>query len=328
MDLPGTALFMCALVCLILALQWGGATKPWGSGDVIGTLVGFGVIIIAFIAWEIYQDERALLVPRLLKQKSTILLASFQIFGSAAFMLFMVSCTSISSLKHALTSMKYYLPIYFQVVSDVTAAQSGIRNLPFILGICLFTIVSGMTIMVTGHFIPLMIIGSTLSTLGSGLLYTLDIGTPTGKWIGYQIVAGIGFGLVIQIPIIVSQAISKPADLSSITAIIIFFQTLGFTIFVSMGQTLFTNQLVTSAPKYVPGIDVNLMVSTGATDIRKVFPADQVAGIVHAYMDGLKNAYAMSIAVAGTSFIIAMCVLLFDRRRLNQDETKNATGAA
>jgi MFS family permease len=89
MDLPGTFIFMAALVCLILALQWGGASKSWGSADVVGTLVGFAAILAVFIALEIYQDERALLVPRILKQKSTILLSLFQVFGSASFMLFM-----------------------------------------------------------------------------------------------------------------------------------------------------------------------------------------------------------------------------------------------
>lgn len=93
MDLPGTALFLCALVCLILALQWGGTTKSWRSADVIGCVVGFILLIITFIGVEIYQDERALLIPRIMKQKSLILMASFQIFGSAAFMMFMVSGT-------------------------------------------------------------------------------------------------------------------------------------------------------------------------------------------------------------------------------------------
>lgn len=184
-----------------------------------------------------------------------------------------------------------------------------------------------MVITVTGHFIPLIIVGTILGTVGSGLIYTFNIGTPSSEWIGYQTVAGIGFGLIIQVPIIVCQAIAKPADLSSFTAIIIFFQTLGFTIFVAIGQSLFTNQLVLSVPKYVRGIDTALVVTTGATDIRRVFPAEQVPGIIHAYMDGLKNAYALAIAVAGISFLVSIYVLVFDYRRLNQEETAKATGA-
>jgi len=49
MDLPGIT---GALVCYIFALQWGGVAKPWGSADVVGTLVSFGVLTIAFIVCE------------------------------------------------------------------------------------------------------------------------------------------------------------------------------------------------------------------------------------------------------------------------------------
>jgi hypothetical protein len=173
-----------------------------------------------------------------------------------------------------------------------------------------------------------MIIGTVLSTTGSGLVYTFNVGTPSSEWIGYQIIAGIGFGLVIQIPIIVAQALSSPKDLSSVTALMIFFQSLGFALFVSVGQTLFTNELVSAAPKYVPGVDAAKVVSTGATELRDTFPAGQIPGLVHAYMDGLKNAYIMAIALAGVSVLISVAILVFDRRRLNQEETKKAGGGA
>lgn len=100
MDLPGTFILMGALVCIILTLQWGGATKSWGSADVIGTLIGFILIITVFIAVEIYQDDRALLVPRILKNKSMALLSLFQVFGSASFILFLYCMSSYYNLTH------------------------------------------------------------------------------------------------------------------------------------------------------------------------------------------------------------------------------------
>jgi hypothetical protein len=34
-DLWGTAAFIPAIICLLLALQWGGTKYPWGSGRII-----------------------------------------------------------------------------------------------------------------------------------------------------------------------------------------------------------------------------------------------------------------------------------------------------
>ena len=112
---------MAAVVCFLLALQWGGATKSWGNSDVVGTLVGGAVILILFVGIEIYQNERALLVRRLLTNKTIALACVFQFFNSGAFMVDL-----------------YFLPEYFQSVGGVSAANSGVRNLPFILGICMF----------------------------------------------------------------------------------------------------------------------------------------------------------------------------------------------
>ena len=89
MDFPGVLIFLASLVCLILALQWGGVSESWGSANVVGTLVGFFAIGLVFVALEIYQGERAMIVPRLLKQKTMMLLAAYQITASAGFMLFM-----------------------------------------------------------------------------------------------------------------------------------------------------------------------------------------------------------------------------------------------
>lgn len=65
LDLVGAALMMGLIISYILALQYGGQTHPWSSGTVIGLLVGFPAILAVFVAWEIFLQERAMIVPRL-----------------------------------------------------------------------------------------------------------------------------------------------------------------------------------------------------------------------------------------------------------------------
>lgn len=70
----------------------------------------------------------------------------------------------------------------------------------------------------TGYVKPILPFGAVLATIGTGLFYTLDIGTSTGKWAGYQILAGAGWGASIQFPMIIAQSSVQPQDLSMITA--------------------------------------------------------------------------------------------------------------
>jgi hypothetical protein len=70
MDLVGAFLMMGLIISFILALQYGGQTHPWKSGVVIGLFVGFFLILLTFIGWEIYQKERAMIVARLVSPTS------------------------------------------------------------------------------------------------------------------------------------------------------------------------------------------------------------------------------------------------------------------
>lgn len=65
MDFVGAILMIGLIISFILALQYGGQTHSWDSSQVIGLLVGFVVLVAVFVLWEIFQRERAMIVPRL-----------------------------------------------------------------------------------------------------------------------------------------------------------------------------------------------------------------------------------------------------------------------
>jgi len=54
-DPVGIVLFVPSVICLLLALQWGGTIYPWNSGRVITLLVVFAVSIVAFatVQWKL-----------------------------------------------------------------------------------------------------------------------------------------------------------------------------------------------------------------------------------------------------------------------------------
>ncbi|KAL4893012.1 major facilitator superfamily domain-containing protein [Aspergillus ambiguus] len=181
----------------------------------------------------------------------------------------------------------YYLPIYSQSIDNVSAAMSG----------------------------------SAITMISSGLLYTLDMDTTNGMWIGYQIVGRVGWGLAMQVPIITGQATAPPADLAEATAILLFFQTVGGAFLVSAAQDAFVNVLVKVLPESAPDIDPVVVVNTGATNIQSVFPADQVPGVLAAYMRGLKIAFTIGLASTGVAFTI---VTIFQRgNKLNRSSIAN-----
>lgn len=89
LDVLGTALLVPGVVCLLLALQWGGQTYAvcstlilgnfkyansyqWSNGRIIALLVLAGVLLVAFAAVQILVPATATLPPRLFKQRSVV----------------------------------------------------------------------------------------------------------------------------------------------------------------------------------------------------------------------------------------------------------------
>jgi hypothetical protein len=201
MDPLGIALVMGGIVSFILALENGGQKEFWNSSIVIGLLVGFVLILITFIAWEIYNGERSMLPPRLLRRRTLWQPSGFMFFFAASYFVLL-----------------YYLPIYFQSIDNRSAINSGVLNLPMVISLAIGSTVSGITVSKTGHAAPFMVSGAVLATISTGLMYTFDIGTGIGKWIGYQIFYGTAVGLGFQMAINIAQANADMEDLSSVTA--------------------------------------------------------------------------------------------------------------
>lgn len=56
-DIAGAFLLIVAFTCLLLAMQWGGTTYAWTDSRVWGCLLGFALIIGAFIAVQVQLKE-------------------------------------------------------------------------------------------------------------------------------------------------------------------------------------------------------------------------------------------------------------------------------
>ena len=86
-DLPGTACFLPAIICLLLALQWGGSKYEWNSGRIIALFVIFFVLICGFITIQWWKQEDATVPPRVFLNRNVWGSAWFGAMLGAAFFL-------------------------------------------------------------------------------------------------------------------------------------------------------------------------------------------------------------------------------------------------
>jgi MFS family permease len=288
----GTLVFMPAIICLLLALQWGGTVYDWNSWRVILLFVMFGVLIAVFIYFQYRQQDLATVPPRIIMQRS--------VWSSGFY---------IMAIGGAFLGAVYYLPIWFQAVKGASAVRSGIMNLPMLVGSVLFSVVAGIAVTVWGYYAPFMIISSVMASVGFGLFLTFKPDTGSGAWIGYQILVGAGLGMGFQQPLMAVQTVLPIEDVPTGTSLIIFLQTLGGALFVAASQNVFTNKLVQYVGEYVPGIENPAMVlAVGATSVQNYFPPESLAGVTLAFNDALVQTFMIFTVLASLSILGALAV--------------------
>ncbi|KAL8990446.1 MAG: hypothetical protein Q9177_000896 [Variospora cf. flavescens] len=294
LDLLGSFFFLPSIVCLLVGLQWGGTQYEWDSARILVLLVFAGFLGLAFIAVQIWKQEKATVPPRIIKQRSVACGTWFSFWLGAGYFVLI-----------------YYLPIWFQAVKDVSATQSGVMNLPLIMAHVIAALLAGGLITYTGYYTPFMIISSILVSLGTGFITTFNPETHHSAWIGYQALFGLGSGLGMNQPLMAAQTVLPLDDVSIGTALVIFAQTLGGAIFVSAAQNVFTNELLTTLAQSLPEINPELVLSAGATALRSLIEAqglgsEAVEKAAEAYSGALVRAFQMATGLACVTIIGAV----------------------
>lgn len=272
LDPLGTVLFLPAITCLILALEWGAAEYAWSNPRVVALLTVFAVLFIAFVAWQYFTRNTTATVPaRILFQRSVA-------FGGLS--QFCVGATMLT--------VSMYVPLWFQAIKGTDAMKSGIDMIPLVLSVVVGSITSGALVQRLGYYTPFMIVGSCLMAIGAGLITTWDMGTKSSKWIGFQVILGLGVGYTMQQPNLAVQVVLAKNDVPTGTALLSFCQTLGGAVFVAVGQNVFINKF-TSGLERIPGIDPEKIANAGATELANAVPPQSRQRVLEAYSNSLTH---------------------------------------
>ncbi|KAK4232497.1 putative transporter [Podospora fimiseda] len=296
LDLLGTVFLVPAIVCLLLALQWGGTEYAWGDKTIIGLFVGFVVMSGIFAGIQVWKGDKGTLPPRLFKKKDIVCGLLFSFFFGAGFF-----------------PLVYYVALYFQAIQGDTAVEAGIKLLPMLIAVVITSVSTGGLITVVGYYNPFILPCMALFAAGAGMITTFDLDTPFSQWFGYQVLAGLGIGVGFQAGVLVVQNTMPLEWIPVATACIQFFQSIGGAIFIAVAQAVFQNGLIEGVEKNTP-LPPDLFINIGASQVREVlenpnspaYAPQYVDAVLTAYMQGLRNTYYISVGCACAAFVAAL----------------------
>ncbi|MCX5570759.1 MDR family MFS transporter [Kaistia nematophila] len=221
LDVVGAVLLVAAAVLLLLALSWGGVNYPWGSLPIISLLLASAAAWVLFVARVLTAPEPFLPVGVLRDQVvATATLAGF--FGIGT-----------------MVGLSIYMPLFFQSVLHLSAAESGFALIPLSIGTVFGAQFSGRVMARVQHYKRSPTIGLAVAMILTALLAAfagrMDV-------ISIEIVLafiGAGLGTLFPVTIVVAQNAVQAHHLGTATATINFMRSLGSAILVAAFGAIF-----------------------------------------------------------------------------------------
>ncbi|KAF5556617.1 major facilitator superfamily transporter [Fusarium mexicanum] len=286
LDLISNMLLLPALTSLFLALSWAGTVYSWSSGQVVGPLVAFAVLLGVFVWNQIRRGDAAALLPRIMKHRCVI--AGF-IF------IFCINSTGVV--------LEYYLPTYYQLVRAYTPVKSGYMMLPIIIAATAGSLIHGAGTSAFGYYTPFMLFASIIMPIAAGLITTFKIDTSFEKLIAYSALSGLAYGIGFIGPQTAVQTVLPAEDVPLGLSIMLFAQSFGPAVSVPVAQVLFTNRLSDNLHGIVPGLNGTHISNSGLSEIVNNVPESATREVLIAIDKSLGQTWYLVTGLASVAIV-------------------------
>ncbi|KAF2634359.1 MFS general substrate transporter [Massarina eburnea CBS 473.64] len=297
LDWTGTLTILLATLLLLIGLQFGGESD-YAQPIVITFLVIGVVLYIAFPFTQRWEEKRGgspIMPLRIFRD-----LSNLSALGVCA-------CDAL-----VFNSVAYFLPLYFQLVGDMSPEKSGVLMLAVAVPLALVSFLGGWIINKTGRYLEVLQAGLALMTVGIGLLITFSASLDVGKIIGFLVIIGIGFGPNFHAPLIALQTRIQEADIGSGTSAFGFVRMIGGAIGVVVGQVVFQLLMQPHFDSFLDaGITYDFAVAiAGGQSISKAdqvsrLPESQRLVVKSGMADALKGVWIVYTVVSGLGLLIS-----------------------
>lgn len=319
-DYWGTFLLTSGLILILLAITFGGQEFAWSSGPVISCFVLGGVLVLSFLSYNFIYSQNPIIIKHAVTDFRILLACLAGFFGFAFFMVDVV-----------------FLAIYFQVIFNASAFQSGIDLLPFVITVSLASVFNGLFLRTTRLVKVSTMISAITGPIGCGLVLLLDTDSSTSQRIGLIIIPGISVGLFFQSTLLAAQ-LRAPSDVPGAMIIVTtfnnFLKSLGGVLGISIGQVIHR----VSCQSYFNDVKLNLDPQSRDYQILSLVPIESITSnprlindfpvslqkpLLSVFMKALKNVFYFALALSCILFIMGVFTT---NRRIPKDsnvQTKN-----
>ncbi|CAH0023308.1 unnamed protein product [Clonostachys rhizophaga] len=304
-DWAMTVIFLAGAACLTLAISFGGVVYSFSSGTMIALWSVTGVLLIVAVAVAklhpgVSKENR--LYPVHFLRRPILVLMQAQVFLSSGIVL----------------AMTYYVPLYFQFVRGDGPLDAGVRLLPLVIFLVVFSMINGVFMPRLPYYGPWYIVGSVLVLVGSALMCTVGGNSPNAPIYGFMILVGAGAGCYIVAGFAIVQSLVPAGDTANAVGAMTISQDLGMVLFLAIAGSLFQNIALDKIMRVLPNTAaseiVQLMAGTKSPAYLRLSPEEQSL-VVPEITASMKIIWVFFTVAAAISFLLSLPLI---KQRLRQ----------
>lgn len=318
-DWVGNAILIGGTTAMLVALSYASNPYSWSSWHtLVPLIIGFASFFL-LAAWESsalwaqpvlgkvspkaasmllsWAPREPLMPPRLFATRTSVIITANTFLYTAA----VYWCI-------------FFLPVYFQTVLLKSPVGAGINMLPVTLSGVPAAAAAGVVLSKFGRFKAIHLVGFAIFTVGVGMYSTMDRNTSTGEWVGYEIIASMGGGLLLNSQLPAFQAPVEESDQAVATGTWNFLRTLGGVWGVAIPAAIFSNRVDTvvaaGAVASNPAVALSL-IDGGAYELASAAFVrsfeDQAThdAVRSVYRLGCQRVFQVAIPFVGLAFLLA-----------------------
>ena len=292
-DWVGSFILVGSVLAVLIALSWADTRYSWNNWRILFPIVIGFIGWAAFHAWEASPwVGRPTVSPKVFSTRTSSI------------------CLGLTFCQSMLTFWRlYFLPVYFQSVLQVSPGRSGVLLLPSVVTAVPTAIIAGQILSRLGRYKPIHLWGFGVTTLGIGLYINLDASSSLAKIVLYQMITGLGNGVLLTTMLPAIQAVLPPSETAAATSTWGFTRSYGNIWGIAIPTAIFNSRMARLLPT-IPDPDVRRTLGGGDAYshvsggyIASLPPTTRQA-VVDAYEDSLRLVWEVCIAICAACFLL------------------------
>ncbi|PAV21574.1 MFS general substrate transporter [Pyrrhoderma noxium] len=282
LDWVGNILVIASTTAVVIALTWGGVEFSWSSPKVLVPLIIGCLGLIIFMVYEAKVADTPLVPLEIITARTTISGYAQAFFGN-----------------FYLLGTIFYLPTYFQACKDATPTRSGIDVFGLAFTIMPFGIVAGLSVAKFKCYRPQLWVGWVCLIVGAALMSTLNVDSTIARAIGFQIITGLGLGILLTTGFFPVLAPLKVEYNASALAFFMFVRWFSQIWGVTAGGTVLQNKLTEKLPDdFISKFPGGTSIAYSVIPLIPTLPSELKREVQDAFAEGLRSFWLVLVGIS------------------------------